>query len=132
MSRRHRRATRQASVGDEQLAQRVEGLEALPRPQGHALEGRVDQVHGHGRLVGQPAGHAPQQRPPADQMDALEDDVLGQLGGRFAQAPHGGGDDLAHLVLDGARAARPGDRTTVLGMPVISSRPRTSAFTSPL
>ena len=30
-------------------------------------------------------GHAPQQRPAPDEMDALEDDVLGQLGGRLAQ-----------------------------------------------
>ena len=72
--------------GDEELAQLVEGLEALPGAEGHALERGVDEVDGHGGLVGEAPGHAPQQRPAADEVDALEDDVLGQLGRRLAQA----------------------------------------------
>ena len=46
-------------------------------------------MHGHRRRVGQPLGHAAQQRAAAGQVDALEDDVLGQLGRRLAEAVGG-------------------------------------------
>ncbi len=42
----------------------------------------------------------PQERPPADQVDALEDDVLGQLRWRLAQAGDRRLDDLGHVLLD--------------------------------
>ena len=52
----------------------------------HALERRVHQVHRDGGGVGQPLGHAAQQRAAAGQMDPLEHDVLGQLGRGLREA----------------------------------------------
>ena len=57
-----------------------------PAPEHHALERRGHQVDRHLGLVGQPVGQSPEHGTPADQVDALVDDVLGQLGRGLAQA----------------------------------------------
>ena len=122
---------RQSSCGEEP-AQLVEGLEAEAGPEHHALERRVDQVHRHRGGVGQALAHAPQQRAPADQVDALEDDVLGQLGRRLApgswRPPRSteatlSSSGAAHLERARARPSWAG--------PVATSRPRISACCSP-
>src|SRR6266480_5910484 len=72
----------------EQDLQGVEGLEALAGTEDDALEGGVDEVHGDGRLLGDPSVEAPQHAPAADKVDAFDDEVLGQLGGRRPEALH--------------------------------------------
>src|SRR5438270_343364 len=84
----------------EQDLQGVEGLEALAGAEDDALEGGVDEVHGDGRLLGDPSVEAPQHAAAADQVDALDDEVLSQLGRRRAQALHDGVDDGADLLVD--------------------------------
>ena len=72
--------------GDEQLPQRVEGLQAPARTDRHALQRHGDRVHRHHGLVGQPASQPAQEGPTADEVDALGDDVLCKLGRSSAQA----------------------------------------------
>ena len=60
----------QSSSAEEPL-QAVEGLEADPRALHHALERRVDEVHGDGGGIGQPLRHAAQQRTAAGEVHAL-------------------------------------------------------------
>src|SRR5438309_1102818 len=61
----------------EEDLQGVEGLEALARTQDDALEGRVDQVHGEHRLLGDAPVEAAQHAAATDEVDALDDEVLG-------------------------------------------------------
>ena len=72
-----------------------------------------------------------QQRPAAREMDALENDVLGQFRWRVAQA--GGAPAAITWATFSSRADRTssGVRTTDLGRPVATSRPRISAPCSP-
>ena len=79
----------------------VEGLEAPAGAEHDALEGGVDQVDGDGRLLGQAAVEAPEHAAAAHQVDALDDEVLGQLGRGLAEALHHRVDDGAHLLVDG-------------------------------
>ena len=70
----------------------------MPGSEHDAFEGRRHQVDRDLGLVGQAVGQAPEHGPAAHQVDALVDDVLGQLGGRFAQASDHGVDDQVDLV----------------------------------
>ena len=69
-------------------------------------------------------------RAAADQVDALHDEVLGQLRRCLAEAGHDRVDDGGDRLVDGLAHLLGGDRTTVLGRPLMSSRPRTSAANS--
>src|SRR5439155_6783130 len=84
----------------EEDLQGVEGLEALAGAEDDALEGGVDEVHGDGRLLGDPSVEAPQHAPAADQVDALDDEVLGQFRGRRPEALHDRVHDRADLLVD--------------------------------
>ena len=66
----------------------------------------------------------------ADEVDAPHDEVLGQLGRRLAEAGDDRVDDGATLVSSMASRTSSGERITVLGRPLMRSRPRTSALYS--
>ena len=81
------------------------------------------------RLVGQALVEARQHAAAADEVDALQDEVLGQLGRRLPR--HCTTESTMALTCSSmASRTSSGERMTVLGRPLISSRPRTSAFTS--
>src|SRR5207237_760458 len=90
-----------AICSHEQDLQGVEGLQALAGAEDDALEGGVDQVDRDRGLLGDAAVEAPQHAAPADEVDALDDQVLGQLGRGASEALHDRVDYGPHLLVDG-------------------------------
>src|SRR5581483_3010232 len=85
----------------EEDLQGVEGLEALAGAEDDALEGSLDEVYGDLGLLGDAPVEAAEHAAAADEVDALDDEVLGQLGRRRTEALHHRVDDGAHLLVDG-------------------------------
>src|SRR5581483_6595753 len=72
----------------EEDLQGVEGLEALAGAEDDALEGSLDEVYGDLGLLGDAPVEAAEHAAAADEVDALDDEVLGQLGPRRTEALH--------------------------------------------
>src|SRR5581483_4430212 len=75
----HTRQARDPSrlrAAHEHLLQPVERLEAATRAEHDALERRVDEMHRQRRLLRDAPVETTQHRPTADEMDALQDEVL--------------------------------------------------------
>src|SRR5437588_2903927 len=95
------RSSRLPIRAHEQDLQGVEGLQALAGAEHDALERGVDQVDRNRRLLGDPVIEPAQHAAAADQVDALDDEVLGQLRRRCTEALHDRVDDGPHLLVDG-------------------------------
>ena len=117
--------------GDEELAQLVEGLEAVPGAEHDALQRRVDEVHGTAvSSSSRRSSPAACRRRPTRWMPSTMRSWASS-GGAAPRQFTADGDDWRTCSSMAPRSSS-GDRTTVLGSPVMRSRPRTSALTSPL
>ena len=122
----------QRRASEEHDLQRLVRLDAVTGAEHDALERRVDEVHRDLRLALDPQVEAAQHATAADEVHAVGQEVLGQLGRRLAEA----GDDRRRRSPTPARrspAAPPrATGSTVFGRPLMRSRPRTSARSSPV
>ena len=82
--------------------QAVEALEAAAGAEHDALERRVDEVHRKIGLVADALVEAAQHAAAADEMHAVEDEVLRELGRRAGEARDDRVADRAQLLLDRA------------------------------
>ena len=79
---------------------RSKRLEAAAGAEHDALERGVDEVHGQRRLLRDAQVHAAQHAAAADEVDALVDEVLRQLGRRLRQGAHDDVADRPDLLVD--------------------------------
>src|SRR5271166_160086 len=89
------------ALGHENLAQRVEVLDALAGPEHHRVQRVVGHVDGHARLLADPLVEPAQQGPAAGQGDAPVHNVTGELGRALVQRRLHRVDDQVNRFLDG-------------------------------
>ena len=86
------------------LFEAVEALEAAAGAEHDAFERRVDEMHGQVGLVADAPVEAAQHAAAADEVHAVQDEVLRELGRRAREARDHRVADRAQLLLDRARA----------------------------